>query len=113
MQMEFLPTAPLLHSPRRRCRPARTAGPPCRGTQSLRFEHSQLAGDLYGMKGHEVKRVHLARSADVPLDGRRRALEVVEMMFDPLAENVENPVRQRHVDSISGCIVLHAYTCAQ
>lgn len=27
------------------------------------------------MKRHEVKRVHLACSADVPLDGWRRALE--------------------------------------
>lgn len=27
------------------------------------------------MKRHEVKGVHLARSADVPLDGWRRALE--------------------------------------
>lgn len=27
------------------------------------------------MKGHEVKQLQLAASADVPLDGRRRALK--------------------------------------
>ena len=41
----------------------------------LWLEQSQLTGDLNRMKGHEVEQVHLARSADVPLDERRRTLE--------------------------------------
>lgn len=41
----------------------------------LRFKQGQLPGDLDRMKGHEVKQIHLSGSADVPLDGRRQALE--------------------------------------
>lgn len=41
----------------------------------LGLEEGELAGDLYGMEGHQVEGVHLARPADVPLDGRGRALE--------------------------------------
>lgn len=41
----------------------------------LGLKKGELAGDLYGMEGHQVEGVHLARSADVPLDGRGRALE--------------------------------------
>lgn len=150
----------------------------------LGFEQRELSGDLDGVEGHQVEGVHLARPADVPLDGRGRALEgdavadavglrlqlplddlvdglhplphrlacggkdgilglatlhdwdggggveprcatltseldfagdvllelspqlrvvlkVVEMMFDPLAENIEDPTRQRLVTSSS------------
>lgn len=41
----------------------------------LRLDQSELAGDLYGVKGHEFKVLNLAGFADVPLEGRRRALK--------------------------------------
>lgn len=41
----------------------------------LRLQQRELAGDLDGVEGHQVEVVHLARPAQVPLDGRGRALE--------------------------------------
>jgi len=41
----------------------------------LGLQQGELPGDLDGVQGHELEGVHLPRAADVPLDGRRRALE--------------------------------------
>lgn len=37
----------------------------------VRLEQRELASDLDGVKGHQVKLLDLARFADVPLDGWR------------------------------------------
>lgn len=41
----------------------------------LGLEQRELTGDLDGVEGHQVEAVHLARPAEVPLDGRGRALK--------------------------------------
>lgn len=43
------------------------------------------------MKGHEVKGVSLAQAADVPLDGRGRALEG-DVVADPVRLSLHLPL---------------------
>lgn len=47
----------------------------CHSPVKLRLKQSQLACNLNGVKGHEVKGVHMSCPTDVPFDGRRWALE--------------------------------------
>lgn len=70
------------------------------------LDQRELASDLDGVEGHEVKLLHLARRADVPLDGRRRALE-----GDVVADAVQLSLQLPPDDLVDGLHPLpHGFT---